>query len=135
MDKLVFKVLKEQSPPVGWQGLTFTTWRGYREMGVYGLFLLLILMREPESGTIHSTPALYLPGANKRLWAPLVIETSTLQVSECLVLSGSFSPFPKSPKFGQPPPGISGHPGVSLAFWISRGWSKCGPQRSGENCI
>lgn len=81
---------------------------------------------EPESGTIHSTPALAPSGANKRLRAPLVIETSTLQVSKCLVLSGSFSPFQVS-QIWMAPPGISGHPGVSPAFWISWGWSKCGP--------
>ena len=90
---------------------------GYREMGVHGLFLLLILMREPESETIHSTPCSVPSRFHRRLRAPLVIEMSTLQVSECLVLSGSFSPFPKSlPNLDGPHQEFLGTLGFLLPF-------------------
>ena len=84
---------------------------------MYGLFLLLILMREPESGTIHSTPFPVPSRCHRRLRAPLVIETSTLQVSECLVLSGSFFPFPKSlPNLDGPHQEFLGTLGFLLPF-------------------
>ena len=86
----------------GLEGPNLCSWRGAGRCGGCGLFLFLppILMGEPESRNIHSIPlpwtrGLPFPGASKRLWAPLAIQTPTLHVSECLALSGSFSPFPK----------------------------------------
>lgn len=102
-------------------------------MGVYGLFLLFILMRESESGTIHSTPC-PVPSKCQQEAAGSSghrdVHPLGQQVPGSFRLFLSFSK--ESPKLGWPSPGIWGTLGFLLLFGFPGAGANVVPRGAGR---